>query len=144
MDKDQTILQIPLMEVDQVGLSISPTEARENLNFLEGKNVPTTFLSLGPKLGGENTKKKDIDIELDKMDDTSGDENPYRELIINNAGKIEITLSQMEQWSILSNVINYVQYDRNPKDIHTISVRPINKTKNKVKSKKGEREKPIS
>ena len=48
------------------------------------------------------------DVELDKMDDTSSDENPYRELIVNNAGKIEHTLSQMEQWSILSNVINYV------------------------------------
>ena len=31
------------------------------------------------------------------MDNTSGDENPYRELIVNNAGKIETTLSQMEQ-----------------------------------------------
>ena len=38
------------------------------------------------------------------MDNTSGDENPYRELIVNNAGKIENTLSWMEQWSILSNV----------------------------------------
>ena len=38
----------------------------------------------------------DQDIELDKMDDTSGNENLYRELIVNNAGKIEITLSQME------------------------------------------------
>ena len=54
-------------------------------------------------------QKIDQDIELDKMDDTSGDENPYRELIVNKTAKIETTLSQMEQWSILSNVINYVQ-----------------------------------
>ena len=57
----------------------------------------------------------DQDIELDKMDDTSGDENPYRELIVNNEAKIDTTLSQMEQWSTLSNVTNYVQYSRNPK-----------------------------
>ena len=38
----------------------------------------------------------DRDIELDKMDHTSGDENMYRELIVNNTGKIETTLSQME------------------------------------------------
>ena len=50
----------------------------------------------------------------------------------------------MEQWSILSNVINYVQYDRNPKNFHTMSIRHENKMKNKVKSKKDEREKPIS
>ena len=59
----------------------------------------------------------DQDIELDKMDDTSGDENLYRELIVNNSGKIETTLSQMEQLSILSNVINYVQYDNIPKTL---------------------------
>ena len=33
MDKDQTILQTPLMDVDQVGQSISPVETRENLNL---------------------------------------------------------------------------------------------------------------
>ena len=86
----------------------------------------------------------DQDIELDKMDDTSGDENPYRELIVNNAGKIETTLSQMEQWSILSNIINYVQYDKHPKNFHTMSVRPVNKMKNKIKSRKDEKERPIS
>ena len=78
----------------------------------------------------------DQDIELNKMGDTSGDENLFRELIVNNAGKIETTLSQMEQWSILSNVINYVQYDKQTTNLHTMSVRSINKMKNKTKSKK--------
>ena len=43
--------------------------------------------------------KEEIDSneELDKTDDNSGDENPYRELIVNNVSKIENTLSQMEQ-----------------------------------------------
>ena len=38
----------------------------------------------------KNTMKEEIDqdVELDKMDDTSGDENPYMELIVNNSGKI--------------------------------------------------------
>ena len=39
----------------------------------------------------------DPEIDLDKIDNNSGDENPYRELIVNNACKIENTLSQMEQ-----------------------------------------------
>ena len=81
----------------------------------------------------------DQDTELDKVDDTSGDENPYRELIVNNVGKIETTLSQMEQWSIPSNVINYVQYDKHPKHFHSMSVRPINKMKDKIKSRKDEK-----
>ena len=48
--------------------------------------------------------------QLDKMDDTSRETNPYNELIVNNAGKIEPIMTQMEQWSILSNVLNYVQH----------------------------------
>ena len=71
----------------------------------------------------------DPDIKLDRMDDNSGDENPYRELIVNDTGKIESILSQMEQQSILSSVINYVQYSKNPKNIHTMSIKPISKNK---------------
>ena len=89
-------------------------------------------------------QEEDQDIELDKMDNTSDEENPYRELIVNNAEKIETTLSQLEQWSILSNVINYVQYDQNPKNLHTMSIKSVNKIKDKIKSKKGERERSVS
>ena len=79
----------------------------------------------------------DLDVELDEMDENSGNENPYRELIVNNAGKIENTLSQRERWSILSNVINYVQYSKNPKNFHAMSIKPINKSKINVGRKKG-------
>ena len=79
----------------------------------------------------KNTMKEEIDqdIELDKMDDTSSDENPNRELTVNNAGKIENTLSQMEQWSILRNVLNYVQCGNNPKNFHAMSVKSTKRTK---------------
>ena len=50
--------------------------------------------------------------QLDKMDDTSREINPYKELIVNNAEKIEPLMTQMEQWSILSNVLNYVQHSK--------------------------------
>ena len=63
------------------------------------------------------------------MDNTSGDKNPYRELIVNNASKIENLLSQMEQWSILSNVINYVQYSKILKNFHAMIIKPINNSK---------------
>ena len=81
-------------------------------NCLSSKQTEYIYkkVELG-SLINKNTMKeeKDPGIELDRMDDNSGDENPYKELIVNNAGKIENTLSQMEQWSILSNVINYMQ-----------------------------------
>ena len=50
----------------------------------------------------------------------------------------------MEQWLIHSNVINYVQHDKHPKNFHIMSVRPTNKNYNKVKSRKNEKERPIS
>ena len=48
--------------------------------------------------------------QLNKLDDDSGEENPYREFIINNAEKMEVQKTQMEQWSILSNRLNYIQH----------------------------------
>ena len=54
---------------------------------------------------------------------------------MNNAGRIENTLSQMEQWSILSNVINYVQYSKNPKNFHVMSVKSTNKNKINIRRK---------
>ena len=48
----------------------------------------------------------------------------------------------MEQWSILSNMINYIQYDKHPKNFHSFSISMVNKEKGREKSNiKGE-EKP--
>ena len=130
-----------------------PSRDQRQFRLIQGKDDPTAFLPLGPKLGGNSKKSEvnknvsidkncltsrqadyiykrielgssinkstmkeeiDSDVELDRMDGNSGDKNPYRELIVNNAGKIESMLSQMEQWSILSNIINYVQYSKIP------------------------------
>ena len=61
------------------------------------------------------------------MDHTSEDMNLYRELIVNNAEKVETVLSQKEQWSIISNVINYIQYDKHPKNYHSLNISPVDK-----------------
>ena len=51
----------------------------------------------------KNIMKQEIDqdVELDKMDYTSDDENPYRELMVNNAGKIETTLWNNDQYLVM-------------------------------------------
>ena len=33
----------------------------------------------------------------------------------------------MEQWSILSNTLNYIQYDRHPKHYHRLGISAVNK-----------------
>ena len=48
-------------------------------------------------------------------------------MIVNNAEKIEPLLAQMEQWSILSNNLNYIQCDRHPKNYHSLGISAVNK-----------------
>ena len=46
--------------------------------------------------------------QLNRIDDTKGKTNPYQELIVNNAERNDPLMTQLEQWSILSNILNYV------------------------------------
>ena len=91
-------------------------------------------LELGSLINKNMIKEEtDPDIELDKIDNNSEEENLYRELTVNNASKVENTICQMEQWSIFSNVINYVQYSKNPKNFHPVSIKLVNKNKVNIK-----------
>ena len=56
----------------------------------------------------------------------SGDTNPYTELIVNNAEEIEPLLAQMEQWSILSNMLNYIEHDKLPQNFHKLGISAVN------------------
>ena len=77
--------------------------------------------------------------QLNKIDDTSGDTNLYKEMIVNNAEKMEPLLRQMEQWSILSNMLNYIQYDRHLKNFHNLDISAVNIYKNhsQIREEKG-------
>ena len=79
----------------------------------------------------------DADVELERMGNNSRDENPYKELIVNNASKVDSALTQIEEWSILSNIINYVQYSKNPKNFHSMTIKPakLNKVVKNTKSR---------
>ena len=67
--------------------------------------------------------------QLNKVDDDSGEENPYRELIIDNVEKPDVQKTQMEQWLILSNKLNYIQHSQLNSMDHSLDIRPINKHK---------------
>ena len=83
---------------------------------------------------GNRTRER----ELSRIDDRSGEINPYKELIVNKAEKIEPILTQMEQWSILSNTLNYIQYERHPKNYHNLSISAINKYRKALCTKEEE------
>ena len=55
----------------------------------------------------------------------------HKELIVNNAEKIEPLMTQMEQWSILSNVLNYVQHSRFNSMNYTLDIKAMNRYKSK-------------
>ena len=78
--------------------------------------------------------------QLSRMDDDSGEVNPYRELVVNNAGKVEMPKTQMEQWSILSNLLNYVQHSKFNSMNHSLSVKPVNRYKTKSNEEREFRE----
>ena len=65
--------------------------------------------------------------QLNRIDDTNRETNPYKEFIVNNAKKIEPLLTQMKQWSILSIKLNYIQYDRHPKNYHGLGISTVKK-----------------
>ena len=79
--------------------------------------------------------------QLNRMDDTNRESNPYWELIVNNAERIEPLMMQMEQWSILSNVLNYIQHDRHHTVSHTLNIKAVHKHRNK--SEKKEEKEPV-
>ena len=74
--------------------------------------------------------------QLNRIDDTKRQTNPYKELIVNNAEKIEPLLAQMEQWSISCNTLNYMQYDRHPKNYRNLGISTVNKCRNSLDTKK--------
>ena len=80
-----------------------------------------------------DTIQQEIEQErqLGRIDGTSEETNPYKELVVNNTEKIEPLMTQMEQWSILSYILNYVQNSRFNSMNHTLDVKAMNKYKSK-------------
>ena len=64
----------------------------------------------------EDRLKNDIDSEEEV--------NPYCNIIINEFERESVIKSQMEQ-SVLGNVVNYVQYIRNPGDFYNLGVKAL-------------------
>ena len=78
-----------------------------------------------------DTVQQEIEQEkqLNKIDDNNGEINPYKELIVNNVERTEPLMTQMEQWSILSNILNYVQHSKFNSMNHSLNVKAVNRYK---------------
>ena len=69
-----------------------------------------------------NTIQQETEDDKLNKDNTDDKVNRQHNVIINNIDKDNVNTSQMEHWSILSNAVNYVQYDRNPKNLHQLNI----------------------
>ena len=78
-----------------------------------------------------DTVQQEIEQEkqLNEIDDDNGEINPYRELIVNNAERTEPLMTHMEQWSILSNILNYVQHSKFDSMNQSLNVKVVNRCK---------------
>ena len=87
--------------------SVGQFLTREQTNYIYKKTETGEMINT-------DTIQQEMEQEeqLNKIDDTSRETNPYYELLVKNAEKIEPLMTQMEQWSILSNILNYVQHGR--------------------------------
>ena len=74
------------------------------------------------------------------MDDDSGEVKAYREIVVNNAEKIEMQKTQMELWSILCNLLNYVQHSNFNSMSYSLNIKPVNRYKVKPNEEKEFRE----
>ena len=73
---------------------------REQANYVYKKT------ELGEVINTETLQQElEQKRQLNRIDDTNGETNPCKELIVNNAEKNEPILAQMEQWSILNQSI---------------------------------------
>ena len=128
-DRDGTTAFLPLdSRIGSQGRDNHPTVGqfltREPMRYIDRK-VETG------KIINTDTIEQEIEQErqIDRIDDTSGGTNPCRELIVNNAEKKEPLMTQIEQWSILSNVLNYVQHSRFHSMNHTLDIKAVDKYK---------------
>ena len=72
-----------------------------------------------------DTIKQEREQDLDRMDDASREINPYCDIKVNKAERDNTILLQMEKWSILSNLVNYIQYVRHPKNFYNLDIKAV-------------------
>ena len=62
--------------------------------------------------------------------------NPYEKVVLNNVNRDDVKTVQMEYWSILSDIVKYVQHDKESKTLHDWNVKTLDcKTPGKIYDK---------
>ena len=77
----------------------------------------------GPIVNVDTIKQEKEAEKLDNNNLDGNEINPYYKIIANNVERDNMVISQMDQWSILSNVVNYVKYERHPRNYYDLDIK---------------------
>ena len=73
-----------------------------------------------------NTKTMKCEIEQEKLTELDReDDNPYGKVILNKVYKEEDKTTQIENWSILSDNVRYIQHDKKSKTSHKLAINTL-------------------
>ena len=73
-----------------------------------------------------NTRKQEIEDDKLNRDRIEEDEiNPYQKVVLNNVYREDVKTAQMEHWSIMSDILRYVQHDKDPKTLCELNVETL-------------------
>ena len=106
---------------DKEAMCLTKDQARHISNKVESQGIVNVDI-IKQEIEEHKLSKDNID---DKV-------NPYHNIIINSTDKNNANTSQMEQSSMLSNAVIYVQYERNPINLYELDVKALDQ-KNHIK-----------
>ena len=103
--KDGTTSFLPI--TSKTGGKVSYIKNKEAM-YLSEKQANYIYKKVEEgKVINTNTTKNEIEQDIDGEDD-----NPYKRVILNKVNKEEDNAPQMENWSIFSDNVRYVQHDK--------------------------------
>ena len=88
---------------DRENICLTADQARYVYKKVEQKGI-VNLDTIKQEIEDDRLNKDNIDNEEEVI--------PYHNIIINEFDRENLITLQMEQWSILSNIVNYVQYNR--------------------------------
>ena len=106
------------------------------VNYIKDKNAicltedQARFIYKKVEQGSDlNTETMKQEIEQEKMTEMKlsreNESNLYQKVVLNNVYKDEIKTAQMENWSILSDNVRYIQHDEGSKTTHDLDVQTL-------------------
>ena len=117
--------------------TVLPIEGKtgENMKYIKNKDATClmedqtrymyTKVEHGNNLNIETMKQEIEQEKLAKLETDKENENPYPKVVLNKVYCDENKTMQMENWSILSDNVRYMQHDERSKTPHSLDINTL-------------------